>query len=220
MSNKNKSAKTKQAAFILLLTLCICTALSVENQVAKAQDDSYLTISAPAENATYLVGFPLNLSISGQWFTGCKADISVSYSLDGQEKLQVPAQLTYAPLLVDITYANETTVVGPSSLFFYLVLNQTVPLPALQTGEHSITVYSTIIFHGTKAYTVDYQSAVSFAVSDPKPTMPLDKKQQPLNSTEIIAEITVAATVITASSVLVYHFKTSKTNLNKKNKHN
>jgi hypothetical protein len=216
--NNHKLFKTKQVALILLFVLCICAVLSVENQIVKAQDDSYLVILSPVENTTCLAGAPLNLSISGQWFSGCDTSISVSYSIDGQDTIQIPAELTTVPYMVNITYANGITTVGPSSFFIYYVLNNTIPLPAMQAGLHSLTVYAIITFSGTSTHTNNYQATVSFTVNDPTLTIsPDNNKQQPVPFTALIAGIAVAAVAITASGILVYHFKT-KSNMGKFNR--
>jgi hypothetical protein len=189
MLNQKELSKTKKFFLSLLLIICIFAAFSGENQVVKAQDDSPLVILSPAENTNYLAGVPLSLSVSGQWVTGCTTSAVVSYSLDGQDKIEVPVQSINAPMMAEITYADGTKVVAPSSFYFYFVLNTTTPLPALQAGSHSLTVYTTITFSGTKIYIEDYQKTVSFAVNDqtpistPLPTTPADTSSHTTDST-------------------------------------
>jgi hypothetical protein len=230
MLNLKELSKTKKFVSILLLTLCVFAAISVQNQVAKAQDDSPLVILLPAEDTTYLAGVPMNVPVSGQWVTGCYGSAVVFFSLDGQDKIQIPAQTAIAPMMADITYADGTKVVAPSSLFAYFVLNTTVPLPALQAGSHSLTVYTTITFSGTKIYIENHQKTVSFTVNEQTPTnTPLPKtptatSSQPTDNTtkpnvavensfmsvKFEAGLAVAAVAsIAVISILMYHHKHS-----------
>ena len=84
----------------------------------------------------------LNLTVSGQ---AIAAGLSMSYSIDGQERFSIPAKV------------RQVHDWDP----FFGGIHESVTLPPLATGSHSITVYGQLLVHDCK----EAQTTVYFTIA-------------------------------------------------------
>jgi hypothetical protein len=70
------------------------------------------------------------------------ANITMTYSVDGNDNVTIPTSETLVPVWADVTYANGTKTKEISSIFSYFLISGLVELENLQQGQHSLTVFA------------------------------------------------------------------------------
>jgi hypothetical protein len=184
---------------------------AVDNASANLNSSAYgLTVISPS-NTTYSMGDPIVFSFSGRWFEP-GIPVTISYSLDGQSTVQVPAEGTFVPVTYNVTDANGTSTTAPSSFYGYYLVNATVPLPSMSEGQHSLTVWA---YSKSSLMTyLESQETVSFTVTPtPTPSPEPSPIQEPFPTDLVIAS--VAGVAVGTVGLIVYFRKRSNARTNK-----
>jgi len=82
------------------------------------------------------------------------ANITITYSIDGNDNVTIQTSETLVPVWADVTYANGTKTKKISSTLSYFLISGLVELEDLQLGQHSLTVFA--------RYEVPYIQKIAF----------------------------------------------------------
>ncbi len=115
---------------------------------------SPISITSP-ENTTYLTNqVYLNFTVASYFHAypanppnahvtiDPNANITLTYSIDGNDNVTIPTSEKLVPVWADVTYANGTKAKAISSIFSYFLISGLVQLEDLQQGRHCLTVYA------------------------------------------------------------------------------
>lgn len=126
---------------------------------------SPINITSPS-NTTYGSGL-LMLDFSFKlMFNVEKTNLTMLCSLDGKENFTIPVSVIFFPIETTVTYENDTTQTGISSIFSYYVVKASIALPELSEGFHNILVYGRYEHVGGSNFSVFDNASVYFAVND------------------------------------------------------
>jgi hypothetical protein len=83
------------------------------------------------------------------------ADVTMTYSIDGNDNVTIPTSETLVPVWADVTYANGTKTKEISSTLSYYSISGLVELENLQQGQHSLTVFARYDVHSMQKIAFD-----------------------------------------------------------------
>ncbi len=139
-----KRAKLLVAFVSCFLIATLTGALTAEAQYTPSGEGfplvSPISIISPANSTYDTQALTLNLTVKS-FLNPNEADITVSYSIDGETNTTVTPQFTPVPVEAEITTAEGETYTGTSVCSYYLITAYAA-LPEVPNGAHNITVYA------------------------------------------------------------------------------
>jgi hypothetical protein len=170
-------AGMKKAAFALTMMLSIFLVVTLQNVEAQqtTQESGFpffseISILSP-HNATYPDDL-LTLNITSlTLFKPSTVNITIVYSVDGEENVTIPVEEIPEVRLVTVTYANGTTeTVQGEPPFVPARIGGWVTLPELPEGTHHITVYAKMQYNnGDRDFIGLDSNTVYFTIDDGAP---------------------------------------------------
>jgi len=125
---------------------------------------SPISITSPS-NATYSTNqVCLNFTVKSL-VNIHDADITITYSIDGNDNVTIPTSETLVPVWADVTYANGTKTKAISSTLSYDSISGLVDLENLSQGQHSLTVFARYDMHSMQKIAFDNKT-VYFTIDD------------------------------------------------------
>ncbi len=166
---------------------------------------SPININSPS-NCTYGTHMvTLNFTVKS-FLNPNEADITVSYSIDGETNTTVTPQFTPVPVEAEITDAEGKTSTGTSVCSYYLITAYEA-LPEAPNGAHNITVYASYqsgsnvgLDNATVCFVVDDGASPVAANLSPENNVNTASPPSPILSYAVIG---VAIIIAAAAAILL-----------------
>jgi hypothetical protein len=169
---------------------------------------SPISINSPS-NATYSTNqVCLNFTVKSLVDTH-DADITMTYSIDGNDNVTIPTSEMLVPVWADITYANGTKTKAVSSTLSYYSISGLVSLENLQQGQHSLTVFARYDMHSMHKIAFDNKT-VYFTIDVGRLPVVSNTDDDILKSELcpwLLVAVSVAVAAVAAVVVVVYFKK-------------
>jgi hypothetical protein len=143
-------------------------------------------------------------------------DAEMSYSIDGGDSIAVSTTSTFVPVESTITGADGTQTTGPSAFWSYYLISGSVELIALQSGQHSLTVFGNYTRQSKSDETGFAMQTVHFTIDNGSET----DTELPTNTTDnttIYVVIGIFSLIAIVSCALFVKRKSNSKNVDKSN---